>query len=241
MLDKDTFAEFFRHNLNTRSRTSKGASDTSVSPDKPQLIGDEDYRIAKVAENTELLIDHVWQSTRSSTSRQTPERLLALFRQWAELNSRDLFYWEAYTKKVEEFVAKMGGDMNDFDPLYRTWDSDKYHYIRVMFIHHAMQQFAHYMQLVLDFGASPIGLDFDLATILGTADYLQDGSIHPWADACGRTSVAVVMFAAVVFQNPRQVGHPRLPRYPDRSSLYKSFDQGTTGAIGFYTNCLVEV
>jgi hypothetical protein len=238
MLDYDTFAEFFRHNLNTRSRTSKGASDTSVSPDKPQLIGDEDYRIAKVAENTELLIDSVWSvfSAPQLPFEDWDERVfLQTVSEWAQLNSRDLFDWPAYQSQVLEFCKRENIVPMIFDMLWRTWDSDKYGYAQATAIPDVFRQYSEVMYCIL----AGDGLRLDPATVLGMADYLHDGYAHPWADACGRTSVAIAMFFSAVLADRN--GKVLLPRYPDRRSLYASFNQGTTGAIGFYADCLAEV
>jgi hypothetical protein len=237
MLDYETFADFFRHNLGVRSRTSKGKSDTSSSPEKPQLVGDENYRIAKVAENTELLIGDVWAQADRYTQHWCGEDFRVRVRHWAEINSQDLFDWYSYAEQVHNFCRATGLDSALFDPLWRTWEL-KYSPVQPK---HISAMMADHSKLVVSMLGS--GLAVDLPTLLGPADYLHDGYTHPWADACGRTSMAIVMFICVVAAR-REGARQLLPRYTSRDAIYRgAFDSEypVAAMVDLYRHCLVEV
>lgn len=236
MLDYDTFADFFRHNLGVRSRTSKGASDTSSSSEKPQLIGDEEYRIAKVAQNTELLIGDVWKQVDRYTKHWCGEDFRVRIRHWAEINSRGLFDWHSYGDQVHDFCLRLGLDPAQFDRLWRTWEL-KYSPVQPQQINAMLKEHG---TLVVGMLGSDL---LDLPTLLGSADYLHDGYIHPWADACGRTSMALVMFLCAVAAKQKGV-RQLLPRYESRDVIYRgAFDSQypVAATIDLYRNCLVEV
>jgi hypothetical protein len=244
MLDFERFAECFRHNLKVRSRTSKGESNTSSSPEKPQLIGDEDFRISQVDRNTTELIMAVWDAGHQGFEMaigpgdtSVDRQYLNLIRSWAAINSQGLFNWEDYTEQVEIF-GEANGDRHfkyEFDELWRKW-SLGYSPVEPLQIKQGLKEYCTLITNMI--GAQ--GLYIDLPTLLGTADYLHDGYIHPWADACGRTSVAIVMYLAI----KRSItDKPCMPRYESRDAIYRGAFRSSyplAKTIELYSGVLTE-
>lgn len=233
MLDYETFAKLFRHNLGIRSRTSKGKSDTSSSPDKPQLIGDENSRIALVAANMEHLIELAWPEP------QVPPLMVstATLQEWNDRANVGLVDVPERDKRVGGFV-QANPDVSDFNPGLRTWET-KYGHVTPLEIVSKLEE---YQGFIRELCAGTSAMRVDLPTLLGAADYLLDGYVHPWADGCGRTTLTLVMYMAAAWSKRNNVHI--LPRYESYGSIYfESFDtpQPLSATIALYRSILVEV
>jgi hypothetical protein len=57
------------------------------------------------------------------------------------------------------------------------------------------------------------------ADVIGFADYMMDGEIHPFADGCSRVATALTMWLAIA------LGVERLPRLRTRDEHYLALRQ----------------
>lgn len=195
----EIFRAIFCHNLNERSRTAKGKSDTAVSDKKKKLIKDGRELEGQVRENTDLLVNSVWDSACSDNIQ--PVRLRPLMEKWNSLINRGLQkpedYFE-YRKKLEQeasdLAAKTGKNYR-INPAYRVWDVPYGLKIPPVELELAMDDF--YLILYSKILFTLKG-EVEQAELLAYADVMSDSRIHAWADGCGRISTALVMWLSAL-------------------------------------------
>lgn len=206
------FKKIFLANIQARSRTSKGVSDTSVSKSKKPLLKSGDELKAQVLENTENLISRVWSKSRLCEI--TPESVRKETNSWYDIIQKNL-------------------QPNDVG-RYRTWPV-KYSPLSPSpeIIEHALNEYYEVLSWMLT-GIRRNSGELISGTqngILAWIDRQMDAVIHPWADGCGRMATASVMWASVL--------HPRfrLPRFRDRDEHYRCIEKFSTHKE-YFSRCL---
>jgi len=226
MYNKVTFKEFaqiFKDNIIKRSRTAKGTSETLVSEKKKKLLLSGKELRKQVEENTEKLIEDVWNS--AQLLQGTPEGIQMRMESWNRIINHNLrspdTYLEEYEKLCKEAkeVSKITGIFYSLNPEYRTWDVNYTAFrIPLLELDFAMDNFSHKLSSRLyKMCLSPSTRTLHKETqLLAYADHMIDGVIHPWIDGCGRNATAMVMWLSIIFPEFK------LPVFRERNEHYAS-------------------
>lgn len=205
----ERFARIFRLNVQRRSRTAQGqdkGSETSKSK-KPLLLSGEALK-ARVAANTERMIDDVVASFEVTRAMEEDARdavvdavhLRALSERWFDIANGGLYGPDSYGeefRKLEEDAAllarSMGGEYR-LNRRYRLW-TPEYTSLKVppILLEKYMDDFYEVLDEHLWSAAQAPGPEA-AARVMAYADLMMDGELHPWMDACGRVSTALVMW-----------------------------------------------
>ncbi|MEK7560143.1 MAG: hypothetical protein AAB522_02495 [Patescibacteria group bacterium] len=212
------FENIFKENIQKRSRTVKGVSDTASSSSKKKLLLEGDSLSKQVEENTQILIDSIWRN--HDTLFLTPEKICATMEMWHSLNNYNLQNPQSYQEDLKnlELISnqlrlKYGRNYR-INPKYRTW---KVSYttlnIQPIDLEFYMDEFyLNLSQMILKAVRYKIGK----AHLLAFADLMIDGEIHPWNDACGRSATAAVMCLSLLV-DPKEI-----PIFGERNEHHKS-------------------
>ena len=210
------FSEVFGTNLSARSRTAKGVSDTSTSRQKKPLLKTGGALKAQVEENTERLIEEVWQNSRLAIS---PLNLELFANRWYDIINFELQDPEVYKKEHREIILRVpDSQLGRANPRFRLWNAE---YTTLNLspeeIPAAMDDFYRDFSARLNaarLNAASNREDGRQDSLLAHADHMIDSAIHPWLDGCGRWATALVMYASIAV-----VGF-RLPRFGTREEHY---------------------
>ena len=232
------FAQMFRHNINTRSRTSKGQSNTGASSAKKVLDKSGALLAEQVAQNTEKLIEAIFCSVHSPRTRTRckPVDVRRNSEHWYDiinhnLQSEDAYRDERRTLEIEAMRLQDGTKIaHSINPRYRVWNVSYAEYNPPPSKLELWMD-AFYAECLKRI-AETDGTDKDaLARLLAWVNRELDFIIHPWADGCGRHATAIVMWVALF------VEATRLPRFTERKALYdtiKDLQEHTQ----FFRQCL---
>lgn len=206
--DPERFARIFRLNVQRRSRTAQGqdkGSETSKSK-KPLLLSGDALK-ARVAENTERMIENVVeQSYRSLTDRISDDvhveasDLRLSSEKWFDIANDGLYGPDSYReefRKLEEDAALLARSMGlecRLNRRYRLW-TPEYTSIKVppILLERYMDDFYDALEELL-WSAAQAPDPEAAARVMAYADLMMDGELHPWMDACGRVSTALCMW-----------------------------------------------
>ena len=99
-----------------------------------------------------------------------------------------------------------------------------------------MDKFYGMLASVISSFSPPSGASSDAAEaeVLGWADMMLDGWIHPWHDACSRVSTALVMWLAIIHPNRR------LPRFRTKKEHYRTI-QDLKAHTAYFEECLKRI
>lgn len=228
----ELFREIFHQNLKERSRTAKGKTDTAVSDKKKKLDKDGADLEAQVKENTDALINSVWNS--ASLENVDPMTIRRLMEEWNAiinngLQDSDIYLEERIKLELEATeLAQKTGKLYRINKAYRVWDVPYGLRIPPIELELAMDEF--YEDL-----ASKIWFALDgqmsQAELLAYADRTSDSGIHAWADGCGRISTALVMWLSVLAPGFL------LPLFGSRKEHYNAI-QDLNKHTEYYRKCL---
>ncbi len=232
----DEFARVFRHNLNSRSRTAKGVSDVSASPGKKPLVLSGPALEQQVAHNTNLLVLSVWKSDKWEG--QGTKQVRELVESWNQLVNNGLQIARDYRDEQEEVykrakeLAERTGKRHHLNRLYRVVTPP---YLAAPLppeeIEVAMDQF--YLELLANTILAYFN-ELPQEELLAWVDYQMEKAIHPWADGCGRTATAIVMWLSLL--DPERF---RFPVFGTRDEHYAALKAGDLqGHAAYYKLCL---
>ncbi|OGF81735.1 hypothetical protein A2930_04010 [Candidatus Giovannonibacteria bacterium RIFCSPLOWO2_01_FULL_45_34] len=205
-LSCDDFAAVFKENIEKRSRTAKGVSDTSTSSKKKKLLKEKTALKEQVAENTECLVKSVAIDSIFYSSIKQPflksVTIRALMESWDSVINSGLQEEGAYLDDYLKLCAsakelkKTAGFNYRVNKRYRTW---RVSYTKAnldpLQLESAMDFF--YGELVSKIELA-VNKQISQAELLAYADHMIDGEIHPWADGCGRSATAAVMWLSLL-------------------------------------------
>ncbi len=194
-ISQDEFIDVFLSNINSRSRTSAGIADTSVSKEKlALLLSGEDLR-QQMRSNTFQLAEVVYGMA-------TPKKI-----QTGYSFLSGLLIWNGI---INHRISDQRG--------YRTWNvsySDQSPAPKDL----SLWMETHCARLSSRAQETPNSLD-SLASLLAWVDREHDYIGHPWADGCGRISTALVMWFAIRIPGARLPKfRSKKEHYRDISSL----------------------
>jgi hypothetical protein len=213
----DVFKEVFSENLNKRSRTAKGQSDTAVSDKKKKLEKDGKDLADQVSKNTDLLISSVWEEVYMKDPK--PSDIRELMERWNAIINQGLqdpaVYLEERQKLEAEaaILAQSTGKPYRINKAYRVWNVPYGFKIIPVELELAMDDF--YVELSSKIQLALRG-ELSLVDLLAYADAMSDSRIHAWADGCGRISTALVMWLSFI------VADFNLPIFGSREEHYGS-------------------
>lgn len=218
-LDLDKFKIVFEQNVQQRSRTAKGTSNTGVSTLKLPLLLEGEELKEKLQENvarTALMIGSYQLPKTGDRIRS----LLYTFDTWFDSLQERMIDMQGYERKRREL------NLPSPNPRYRIWEV-KYDpsSSKVGSIHADMGRFAR--QLVEMMDSAPY-----YPQLLAFADYEMDKIIHPWLDGCGRFATALVMWIAAQFPTLP------LPVFGERTAHYKAMNEGLASHTQYFAGCL---
>ncbi|MBI2109480.1 MAG: hypothetical protein HYT93_04955 [Parcubacteria group bacterium] len=235
----DVFEQVFRDNINTRSRTAKGKSDTASSSTKKKLLLEGEDLKKQVELNTKLLIKGTW--THGNNYKNTLINALHLriiMEGWFDINTQGLQRLDVYKeelaalgKTATELSLRYGRNYK-INRRYRVWPvSYTTLNIQPIDLEFFMDEF--YVTLSNKIQKVREG-NLSQAELLAFADLMIDGEIHPWSDGCGRISTAVVMWLSVVS------GCSKLPIFGTREKHYASIREveGCVAHARYFEACL---
>ncbi|MBI2056435.1 MAG: hypothetical protein HYT37_03560 [Candidatus Sungbacteria bacterium] len=194
------FKAFFEENIDRRSRTASGVSNTATSKTKQALLKTgEDLKI-QVKKNTERLIESVWEHRMLNPT--IPRHIKFIDTQWNIIINRDLIAEYAYASEYEELereseqVEKRTGVKHTINKLFRVWDV-RYATLRAPPVELDTIMDSFYANLAGKINLYKNGL-FHQSELLAYADFVIDKAIHPWRDGCGRNATAMVMWLSLL-------------------------------------------
>lgn len=240
MVSFDDFARIFAENLEKRSRTAKGISDTSTSSKKKKLLKEGEELKAQVAENTDFLINIVWVDAVLFTSINinSPDvSLRNLMEKWDCMVNFNLkppdVYAEDYLKlcKEADVLRKKTGLNYRINKQYRTWHVT---YTKLnlppLDLELAMDKF--YTDLFSKIALAQEN-EISQSELLAYADHMIDGEIRPWADGCGRNATASVMWLSLLSTDFK------LPVFGNRDEHYATIHD-LAEHTKYYETCLTK-
>lgn len=234
----EEFASIFGENLEKRSRTAKGISDTSSSSKKKKLLKVGEELKAQVKENTDRLIRAIWvNGCFFATTKEVPsnDEIKFLMERWDFIINQNLQDPDAYAEDYgrlskEAVIQKDATGLNyRINKQYRTW-SVTYTKLNLspLELEFAMDKF--YTEF-----SSKIALakekKISQANLLAYADLVIDGEIHPWADGCGRNATASVMWLSLLSSDFK------LPVFGTREEHYANIHD-LTEHTKYFEKCL---
>lgn len=237
----EQFLAVFRQNIERRSRSAKGTSDTSTSAKKrPLLLAGADLE-RQVARNTEQLAGSLWEYGKDfQLTRVTPLSLRGLFERWDGIINAHLIVPDAYAEeiailaqeaeKLNKAEHRNGRNRYVINPRYRVWEVS-YTAFPAPPISLEFFMDAFYERLSADIHAQLAFRKLSSAGILAYADYMIDKAIHPWADGCGRNATAAVMWLALMLDTEY------LPVFGSRAEHYEAIQTLETHTI-YMQRCL---
>jgi hypothetical protein len=184
------FEQALQYNVSQRSRTAQGKPRSNISPLKYPLLLEGEAAQKKVKENVSRTADILLDSVGCTTPNA------ALFETWYDALNRDLVDFRTYAKQAERLRKEwaVAGKPCVFNYRYRAWPV---HYdtrrVEPWEIH---KEWILFITQLGDRMQDPqVFIHIDrLAELLAWADWSTDRIIHPWVDACGRFSTALVMW-----------------------------------------------
>ncbi len=196
----DDFRAIFLTNVNRRSRTAKGISDTSTSSTKQSLLKTGEALTLQVKENTEKLIRSVWDYRK--TTPITPECIHLLDEEWNDIVNQSLLPADAYEKEyrtIKRNAKRKEKETEVSHPTnyrYRVWDVH-YSTLKLPPIEIGLVMEKFYATLTHKIEQCRKEL-LNKADLLAYADFTIDKAIHPWREGCGRSATAIVMWLSLL-------------------------------------------
>lgn len=242
MTSELSYAEFkkiFSENLEKRSRTAKGVSDTSTSSGKKKLLKEGKELKKLVEENTLVLARSVWLrgSLLRANAVVSGAEIRALMEAWDSVINFGLQDPDAYLPQYEKLCAEVAelngklGVLHKVNPRYRMW---RVSYTKAnldpLQLEFAMEYF--YKELSAKIISAKEGR-LPQAELLAYADHMIDGEIHPWADGCGRSATAAVMWLSILSRDFI------LPVFGDRKEHYASIHD-MAEHTKYFEKCLAQ-
>lgn len=241
--DFETFVRIFSENLERRSRTAKGISETSVNPAKKPLLKSGKELKKQVAKNTEKLIRFVWEC---GTPFEVGDKINSGYiRKFCEkcdqiINFKltDFLQYEKeilfLRRKAYSLSHLMGlSDLSySVNAAYRVWNVS-YCGVEIPLckLEEAMENFYEKIETTIEIPGYIYAFSDHMRMIkipelhskkhgaqkriLAFVDHMMDGVIHPWADGCGRNATALVMWLSLL------PGY-KLPIFGSREEHYAS-------------------
>lgn len=229
------FSQVFRRNIQLRSRTAGGVSDTSWSPGKKPLLKSGEELRAQVERNTTTLIRSVWESARHAAS--TPAGVRRLLEQWYDIINHGLQDPNAYREEYEKLDAEAArmrvetGLQYRINRRYRVW---RVTYTRANIapveLELTMDEF--YTALSEKIKQAKAGTILQ-GELLAYTDSMIDVEIHPWADGCARNATATIMWLSLL------VPGWRLPVFGTRDEHYMHIND-LSGHTEYFQQCLTR-
>lgn len=197
----EKFKQIFIHNINARSRTARGISDTSSSEIKKELLLDGNELESQVKKNTSRLIRSVWKN--SHYNYVSVAQMRALLEEWNDIINyklQDQNTYGAEQKKLQEQIEQSSRNSKipyRINPRYRVWNVS-YSTLNVSPVDLEFWMDHFYFMLSARIRKLNSRNTISQATLLAYADHMVDVGIHPWADGCGRNSTTLVMWLSLL-------------------------------------------
>jgi len=235
-VDKNEFARIFRENIQKRSRTAKGVSDTSSSTGKRKLALEGEALVAQVDTNTTNLIDFVWELREAGLVFPYPRNIRFMKEGFHDIINCNLQLPDAYKKEHELLerealvLSKKSGRKCRINHRYRVWSvSYTTKIIPPLELEFAMDAF--YEELGRRIREAKKGR-ISQEELLAWVDHTIDEEIHPWLDGCGRNATAMIMWISIF------VPGFRLPVFGETKKEHYRRIRDLAGHTEYFRECL---
>lgn len=212
-VDIEWFRAVFRENILRRSRSAQGknvqgmgGAKTETSSKKRPMLLDGEALKARVAGNAERLIEDVLAANPPELG-QGGQLVRARCERWFDIANDGLYGPDAYREEFDALEAgarrleQATGEAFPLNRRYRLW-TPEYTTIQVspVLLERFMTDF--YAELWMRLRLPCERHDVLAARVMAWADLMMDGELHPWLDACGRVTTALVMWISRHFMTP---------------------------------------